>query len=744
MSLPSSSSRLPVLRWLAAICLLAPLLALALPTYDEVRQAHVPTEGALLDRHGTVIHELRVDPNGRRVEWLTLEQMSPALLRAVVRAEDKRFYEHGGVDWLALTDAALDSMFSSRPRGASTLSMQVAAMLEKSLKARSQRRTVGQKWDQIQAARELERKWTKRQILEAHLNLSTFRGEVQGVGAAARALFGKDASGLDERESLVLAVLLRGPNAKPDVVAKRACTLAQTLEPPQPCDGLSEFALAHLSGVPNIAPRAALAPHVARELLSSKDRRVVTTLDGPLQALALEAANRQLEGLDARHVGEAAVLVADNRTGDVLVYLGNAGQSSSAQFVDGVRAPRQAGSTLKPFLYELALEQHLLTAASLVDDSPVNIVTPGGLYVPQNYDRDFKGMVSVRTALAASLNVPAVRTLALVGPDPFLDRLHALGFEHLRREGEFYGYSLALGSAEVTLWELVNAYRTLATGGVLKPLRLAPADAAAESAARADPNARPKERGRRVLEAAPSHIVADILADRVARSLTFGLDNPLAPRFWAAVKTGTSKDMRDNWCVGFTARYTVGVWVGNFDGSAMWDVSGVTGAAPIWLELMNALHRGLPGGTPADPPGVVRMPVTFEAGLEPDREELFLPGTQLARIAPKSGPARRPAIVYPARGQIIALDPDIPLEQQRVEFRADGAAAAAHWLLNGTPLEGAPYWRPLAGHWRLALVDASGTLLDEVEFDVRGGGVADGSTAGPSAAGHPQQREPAR
>ena len=122
MSLPSSSFRLPALRWLAAMCLLAPLLALALPTYDEVRQAHLPTEGALLDRHGTVIHELRVDPNGRRVEWLTLEQMSPALLRAVVRAEDKRFYEHGGVDWLALTDAALDSMFSSRPRASSSAS----------------------------------------------------------------------------------------------------------------------------------------------------------------------------------------------------------------------------------------------------------------------------------------------------------------------------------------------------------------------------------------------------------------------------------------------------------------------------------------------------------------------------------------------------------------------------------------------------------------------------------------------
>jgi penicillin-binding protein 1C len=711
-----------------ALCLLLPAFALALPTYDEVRKSYVSTEGLLLDRHGTVIHELRVDRNGRRLDWVTLEQVSPAFLRAVVRAEDKRFYEHGGVDWLALTDAALDSMFSSKPRGASTLSMQVAAMLEQSLRARSQRRTMGQKWDQIQAARELERKWSKRQILEAYLNLSTFRGEVQGVGAAARALFGKEADGLDEREALILAVLLRGPNAKPDVVLKRACTLAQSLEPRQSCDGLQQLAETHLSGVPNIVPRVALAPHVARELLSADSRRVTSTLDGPLQALALEAAERQLAALGAQNVGDAAVLVAEVRTGEVLAYLGNSGPASSAPYVDGVRAPRQAGSTLKPFLYEMAIEQRLLTAASLLDDSPVNIVTPAGLYVPQNYDREFKGLVSLRTALAASLNVPAVRTLTLFGPEPFVDRLHALGFEHLRPDGEYYGYSIALGSAEVTLWELVNAYRTLAHGGMLRPLRLTPLDPATDGT-RAD---HAKERSRRVLDPAASFIVADVLADRSARSLTFGLDNPLTTRYWAAVKTGTSKDMRDNWCIGFTSRYVVGVWVGNFDGAQMWDVSGVTGAAPLWLELVNALHRAVPSAPPADPGGMLRVPISFEAALEPDREELFLPGTQLARVVPKEGAARRPAIVYPARGQIIAIDPDIPASAQRVEFRAEGVQTGSRWYLNDMPMDDAPLWRPLPGQWRLSLQDASGVVLDQVEFEVRGTAIADGPPASTS------------
>ncbi len=570
--------------------------ASALPSYDDVRKQHTSSEAVLLDRNGVPLHEMRVDMLGRRLDWVTLDQVSPSFLRAVVRAEDKRFYEHEGVDWLALTDAVIDGLFSDRPRGASTLSMQVAAMLEETLKARRQRRTIGQKWDQIQAARELERHWSKRQILEAYLNLSTFRGEVQGIGAAARALFGKEASGLDERESLLLAVLLRGPNAKPDAVAKRACALAETLRSDTSCETIESLARTQLIGVPNFAPRATLAPHVARKLLGKDALRVVSTLDADIQAFALEAAERQLIALAGRNVSNAAVLVLHNRSGEVLAYVGNAGTATAGRFVDGVHALRQAGSTLKPFLYGLALEQRVLTAASLLDDSAVNIVTPGGLYVPQNYDRSFKGVVSVRTALAASLNVPAVRTLTLVGIDPLIGRLRAAGFDSLRQDADYYGYSLALGSAEVTLWELAEAYGVLAAGGIRRPPTLVPG---------------PAEPGRRILDAGAAAIVTDILSDRLARSATFGLDNALAPRHWAAVKTGTSKDMRDNWCVGFTSRYTVAVWVGNFDGSPMWDVSGISGAAPLWLELVNALHRSRPSKPPGLPEGVERDHVAF-------------------------------------------------------------------------------------------------------------------------------------
>ena len=217
----------------------------------------------------------------------------------------------------------------------------------------------------------------------------------------------------------------------------------------------------------------ALAPHVARMLLRGEGERVRCTLDGGLQIFALEALDQQLGQLRDRNVSDGAVLVVDNATGDILAYAANQGRASSAPHVDGIRALRQAGSTLKPFLYGLAIEKEFLTAASILEDSPLQIPTAGGLYIPENYDREFLGPVSLRTALSSSLNIPAVRTLMLVTPDSFVERLRALGMTSLEHEADYYGFSLALGSADVTLYELVNAYRTLANRGRWGKLRLA-------------------------------------------------------------------------------------------------------------------------------------------------------------------------------------------------------------------------------------------------------------------------------
>jgi penicillin-binding protein 1C len=304
--------------------------------------------------------------------------------------------------------------------------------------------------------------------------------------------------------------------------------------------------------------------------------------------------------------------------------------------------------------------------------------------------------------------VPAVRTLMLVGADAFVERLQVLGFDDVVHDGDFYGFSLALGSAEVSLWQLTNAYRALANGGQWSPLKL-------ERSARA---ATPQ-----VFDPAASWIVASMLSDPLARSVTFGLENPLALRQWAAVKTGTSKDMRDNWCIGFSERFTVGVWVGNFDGSPMHDVSGVTGAAPAWIELINYLHRRSASTQPSKPQSVIARRIGYENEVESPREEYFVAGTELDVVAAKPAETIRAEIAYPGNGSIIALDPDIPDSVQRVRFLAVPQLPGQRWQLDGEAV-GTPdqpvLWVPQPGRHELVLVNAGGEVLDRIRFEVRG------------------------
>ena len=679
----------------------APAPDAGVPTYAQVRADFRSSDAELLDRHGVTIQALRTDLTIRRLPWVALADISPSLPAAVLQAEDQRFYQHDGVDLEAMGKAAWDNLFRRRPRGASTITMQLAALLDPRLQGSAQGRSWSQKWDQVRTARQLDASWSKPQILEAYLNLASFRGELQGVGAAARVLFGKVPSGLNVRDAVILASLLRGPGAAPKIVARRACALSREIRSPGTCSDIELNTIIAL-GRPQLAATLPPAPQVAQQLLADGGRAMRSTLDGELQRYAQNVLRQQLMALRDRNVNDGAVLVLDNPSGDILAYVGNAGGSD----VDGVTALRQAGSTLKPFLYELAIERRLITAASLLDDTAIDISTGAGLYIPQNYDKDFKGYVSARTSLASSLNVPAVRTLMLTGLDRFHERLHDVGLDSLTESADFYGYSLALGSAEVSLLQLTNAYRVLANGGV-------------RSAAGLLPHA---QAGHRVMEAGAAFIVGDILSDRAARSVTFGLKNELATNFWSAVKTGTSKDMRDNWCLGYSDRYTVGVWVGNFDGQPMWDVSGVSGAAPVWRDLMDYLHRGQPGRAPAPPAGVLRRQVAYQPALEPERAEWFMAGTETPLVALLPDAERGPRILYPAPSSIIAIDPDIPDAVQRVFFQAQ-AGRGLRWQLDGSDLAaaGADYaWRPVAGPHLLALVDAQARVIAETRFHVRG------------------------
>jgi penicillin-binding protein 1C len=300
-----------------------------------------------------------------------------------------------------------------------------------------------------------------------------------------------------------------------------------------------------------------------------------------------------------------------------------------------------------------------------------------------------------------------VRTLELVGYGPFHTRLRRVGLTTLDRDAEHYGYGLALGGGEVTLVDLTNAYRTLANGGRYSAVQYR-ADAA-------------KGDVTPVIDERAAFIVSDILADPGARAGTFGLASALATPYHASVKTGTSKDMRDNWAVGYTRRYTVGVWVGNFSGDAMHDVSGVTGAAPVWRDVMDYVMQGERPGTLTPPDGVMHVPARFN-DLEPDRDEWFVDGTQVTNVVRVASIAGTAHLEAPSNGAIFAIDPDIPASRQRIVLRARGAGDDDRFVLpDGTKVAAnEPFlWQPSRGKKSFTLVDAGGRVLDRTQVDVR-------------------------
>jgi penicillin-binding protein 1C len=674
-----------------------------LPSYASAKAAWQPSEAWLKDRNGRLLQTMRIDMAVRRLEWVPLSSVAPPVRAAIVEAEDRRFLEHGGVDWRGLAGSAWAALRGRHARGASTLSMQVAGFLAPQLGGPGAR-SLREKIRQFRAARAIESGWSKEQILEAYLNLASFRGEVQGIGAASRALFGRAPSALGPDDALLLAALLPAPQADPPDVARRACRLGRRAD----CNSLLGEAATMAGPQRRLADDPGLAPHLARKLLTRPGETVLSTVDANVQLFAAASLRRQLLGLGER-ARDGAVVVVDNASGDVLAYVGGvSGGASTAASVDNADAYRQAGSTLKPFLYGQAIERGFLTAASILDDSPVQLDTASGLYVPKDYDHDFKGPVSVRTALAGSLNVPAVRALLLDGVEDFRDRLWDMGYKGLTRDGDYYGYSLALGSAEVTLLQQAAAYRGLGDGGRFRPLRLRLDDPPGEQRTVADPRA--------------SWIVADMMADAGARAGTFGLDSALRLPFWAAAKTGTSKGMRDNWCIGFSSRFTVAVWVGNAEGDSMSRVSGTTGAAPIWREVMLALHAGRPGTRPVPPAGIEPRAIAFAGTNEPARREWFLPGTGQVEMATAPGTARRPRIVSPLSGTVYALDPDIPVKSQRIRLKTVGAVSGERLTLDGhdagQAAEG-PLVLPGPGRHTLALVDDGGRVLDRSVFTMR-------------------------
>ena len=365
----------------------------AMPRFEEVKSAFQSSDVQIVDRNSELLHSLRADKSVRRGRWVALADISPALRTAMVLSEDKRFYEHSGVDWRAVSSAAWGNVWNTKTRGASTITMQLAGLLDEDLKTATGSRSVLQKVGQTVSAQLLERSWRKDQILEAYLNNVPFRGEMVGIDALSRTLFGKAAHGLDDREAAVTAALVRAPNARPAAVAQRACGVLKVMQPTvkTDCVGLDLYVDAALQRK-EFDASSGIAPHVARKVLTVRPelvegsldlkkastgsartggvktelaRTITTTLRAPLQRFAVQTLDRHLRELQSRHVEDGAIVVLDNATGAVLAWVGSSGELGRSGEVDFVTALRQPGSTLKPFLYAQAIAERRLTAASL-------------------------------------------------------------------------------------------------------------------------------------------------------------------------------------------------------------------------------------------------------------------------------------------------------------------------------------------------------------------------------------------
>lgn len=617
------------------------------------------------DRDGNVLREARAG-DGAKAEWLRLEDMGPLVPEVLLAAEDRRFYAHPGVDPIALARAAAADVAARHVvSGGSTLTMQLARAVQ------PHARTLFGKLGEMIVALRIEASLSKREILEQYLNRVSFGPGLRGVASASQAYFDKPPRALGLAEAALVVGLARGPSyyeltrhadravARRNRVldrmqargaiaadaASRARSEPLALQKRVAAFGAPHFVRGLLDGsLVSIQPglSAALAPPVAA---------IETTIDSALQRTAEAAAEQTISALGPKHVTAASVLVVDNESGDVLAYVGSpdffdverGGQN------DGVRAERQPGSTLKPFVYGLAMERLGFTGATVLPDVELHLRTGAYDYSPHDYDERFRGPVRLREALGNSLNVPAVWTAAQTGEAALLDRLRALGFDSLRQAPDYYGPGLALGDGEVTLLALVRAYAILAREGRAVPLRVV--RAIRPGGAHADMQALIAPDGEAVLDPTTSAAITDILRDHGARRASFGERTLLDFDFDVAVKTGTSKGFRDNWVVGYTRAVTVGVWAGNFDGSPMNGTSGITGAGPLFHAVMDAAMRGradrpLAIGEGDEPThGLQRVEVCALSGMAPGpacshRVYEWMPAEAKAALEPCSFHAR--------------------------------------------------------------------------------------------------------
>jgi len=664
-----------------------------------------PSSTLYLARDGTPLRHLLNEDGTRAAPPVTYAEMPPALMHALLAAEDKRFFSHGGIDLTAIARAGRDNARSGRiVSGASTIHQQ----LIKNTTQQAGRRTLWVKIVEALRARRLAMSWSREEVLAAYANRVSFGNLMTGVATATSGYFHKPPGDLTPAECALLAALPQAPaRLNPfrnleSVLPRQRRILDKMHELRWLTDEEHRVAMDQKIVLQRFSGGFE-APHAVEMLrVGPAGGTVRTTLDAALQQQVETIMAQRLEMLKGRHVTHAAVVVIENATGAVRALAGsrdffakNGGQ------LNGAWAPHSPGSAMKPFTYLLAFERGA-TPASLVADLPVEFATASGTYRPENFTLRSYGPMTYRYALGNSLNISAVRVLdSIGGAEVLLPKLRELGLSTLNEDAAHYGLGLTIGNASVRLVELANAYACLARLGKCKRWTLRLDDGGAEE--------------RRILGENECWLIADILSDNQAREMAFGGWSVLRLPFKCAVKTGTSSTFRDNWTLGYTAEFTVGVWAGNFDNTPMQDVSGVTGAGPIFKDVMLHLHEKHPATWFAMPKDIVRARIDPRTGkrLTPQtpparvsREEFFIAGklppvaqaseydakgrailpreyaawmgssgNWLGDLVTTAETEARPTlrITNPIPGTVIILDPDIRNHGSRLLLQAAGS-----------------------------------------------------------------------
>ncbi|MEH1960230.1 MAG: penicillin-binding protein 1C [Nostoc sp.] len=725
------------------ICLIVRLL----PYFAPIRATDIAQNQLAMqfsDRNGLPLGTL-LTRDQEHTSVVPLNQVSPQFINAILAAEDGSFYHHGALDMKAVIRASKEAIHAKRfVSGASTITMQLARMLD------PLPRSFSGKLSEIWLSWRLTAGMNKDEILAAYINRLPMGGNIYGVEAAAQTYFSIPASELNLAQASLLAAIPNNP------------TYFNPYEHWERLKQRQKYVLNRMVQENYISASSTIAArtHTEKVVFQSRQRGIIaaahflfwlanqfdktqteqnspirTTINRPLQQFVEAQVQHVISSLAANNVHDAAALVIDNRTGEVLAYVGSPDYFNEVKLGrnDGVQALRQPGSTLKPFIYELALEKNLIRPNTILADIPAHYAIPGAkLYSPTDYTERFLGPVRVRIALANSLNVPAVRVLEKVGVQTFLERLHQLGFEHLNQTPEHYGLGLTLGSGEVSLWELAHAYLTIARQGDATPL---------VSIFSNSPIQNPKSK---IQNPTIWQLITNILSDRHARATAFGVDSVLNLPFPSAVKTGTSSNFRDTWTVGFTTDYTVATWVGNFNGEPMRQVSGVTGAAPLWNRIMLHLHEHQEPADFPSPEGLVQLPVCAISGLRPTPDctsvvqEYFYPEDKnnyerenqfnlppeydewLAKQQQSNFSSTNLRILSPHHGDLFLVYPGEEAKQ-KLEFKLVGnKSAPVEWWLNGEKLDtqsaNSLFWYLRPGNWTLSA--RSGEMSDKVSFQV--------------------------